>query len=253
VAEKRSISCVSYNIHQCVGLDGRRDPTRIARIIQELKADIVGLQEVSSESNGRVESLQMKYLADATGLVAIAGPTITKHNSEYGNVLLSRYPVTAVRRLDISVPGREPRGAIDAAIEVNNKIVRVIVSHLGLRSAERHYQVRRLLTDVSGNDIAPVLLIMDHNEWFPLRQSISLLHERLGKPPTLATFPSVLPFLAHDRVWVRPLEALIKVQRYLTPLTTIASDHLPLKATIDVDRLFTARRQLFWTAKNGLL
>jgi endonuclease/exonuclease/phosphatase family metal-dependent hydrolase len=222
---------------------------RIARVIQELNADIVGLQEVSSESNGRVESLQMKYLADATGLVAIPGPTITKHNSEYGNVLLSRYPVTGVRRLDISVPGREPRGAIDAALEINNKVVRVIVSHLGLRAAERHYQVKRLLTDLSGNDVAPVLLIMDHNEWFPIRQSISLLHKRLGKPPTLATFPSVLPFLAHDRVWVRPFEALIKVQRHLTPLTRIASDHLPLKAIVDPDRLFSPYRHLFWSAQ----
>ncbi|MGH7826294.1 MAG: endonuclease/exonuclease/phosphatase family protein [Candidatus Binatia bacterium] len=235
---KSLISVVSYNIHQCVGLDGRRDPTRIARIIQALKPDIAGLQEVSSESNGRVESLQMKYLADATGLLATPGPTITKHNSEYGNVLLSRYPVTDFRCLDISVPGREPRGAIDATVQINGRLVRVVVSHLGLSAAERRYQVIRLLVALAENDSSPVFLIMDHNEWFPLRQSISLIHEHLGKPPTLATFPAVLPFLAHDRVWVKPLKSLVKVQRYLTPLTRIASDHLPLKVTIDTHKLF---------------
>jgi endonuclease/exonuclease/phosphatase family metal-dependent hydrolase len=232
------LSVVSYNVHQCVGFDGRRDPARIARIIQELKPDIVGLQEVSSESNGRVESLQMQYLADLTGLVAIPGPTITKHNNEYGNVLLSRYPVNKVRRLDLSVPGREPRGAIDAEIEIDHKVIRVIVSHLGLGAAERRYQVKQLLAELSASDPSPVFVIMDHNEWFPLRQSLRLLHERFGRPPRLPTFPSIMPFLPHDRVWVKPLEALINVDRYVTHLTRIASDHLPLRATIDLQKLF---------------
>jgi endonuclease/exonuclease/phosphatase family metal-dependent hydrolase len=232
------ISAVSYNIHKCVGFDGRCDPARIGRIIQELNPDIVGLQEVSSESNGRVESLQMKYLADLTGLVAIPGPTITKHNNEYGNVLLSRYPINSIRRLDLSVPGREPRGAIDAHIEIKDKLVRVIVSHLGLAADERRYQVNQLLAALNGSDSSPVVIIMDHNEWFPLRQSLRLLHDRFGRPPRLPTFPSILPFLPHDRVWVQPLKALVKVQRYLTPLTRIASDHLPLKAIIDTHRLF---------------
>jgi len=232
------LSVVSYNVHQCVGFDGRRDPARIARIIQELNPDIVGLQEVSSETNGRVESLQMQYIADLTGLSAIPGPTIVRHNNEYGNVLLSRYPVRKVRRLDLSVPGREPRGAIDAEVEINHKLVRVVVSHLGLGAAERRYQVKRLLGDLSASDPYPVFIIMDHNEWFPLRQSLRLLHDCFGRPPRLPTFPSVLPFLAHDRVWVKPLEALVNVERYLTRVTRIASDHLPLRAVIDMKKLF---------------
>ncbi len=56
------ISALSYNIHECVGWDGRRDPCRIADVIKESRADIVGLQEVHSESDGRVESHQMNYL-----------------------------------------------------------------------------------------------------------------------------------------------------------------------------------------------
>lgn len=240
VATTPFISVVSYNIHQCVGWDLRRNAARIARIIRELNPDIIGLQEVSSESNGKVHSLQMKYLADATGLEAAAGPTITRHNSEYGNVLLSRHRLIQVRRIDLSVPGREPRGAIDAEIELNNKTVRVVVSHLGLCAAERRYQVKRLVAALSESDSSPTVVIMDHNEWFPLRQSLRLLHDRLGKPPTLATFPSILPLLAHDRVWVRPLAALIHVERRLTPLTRIASDHLPLKVVIDAHKLFEA-------------
>jgi len=236
-----SVVCaVSYNIHQCVGLDRRRDPRRIARVIRELEPDIVALQEVSSESNGRVESLQMKYLADQTGLQAIPGPTIVKHNSEYGNVLMSRYPVLDSRCLDISVPGREPRGAIDAAIEINGARVRVIVSHLGLRAKERHYQVDELLRMLKEQPRSPVLLMMDHNEWWPLSPCLRALHDHLGKPPAPGTFPSFAPILSHDRIWVKPQQAVITVERHATPLTRIASDHLPLKALIDIDRLCSA-------------
>lgn len=251
VAIKASISAVSYNIHQCVGFDGRRDAARIARILNELKADIIGLQEVHS-ADGTAESRQTQFLAEATGLEPVAGLTVLKSNSEYGNVLLSRYPVTDIRLLDLSVPGREPRGAIDARIEVNDKVVRVIVSHLGLGAAERRYQVNRLRGALDDDDSAPVILIMDHNEWLPLRQSLRLLHDRLGKPPTLGTFPSIFPVLPHDRVWVSPIRALVHVRRYATALTRIASDHLPLVATIDTNKLFSSRLHSVVTADEDI-
>lgn len=37
----------TYNVHDCVGTDGRRDPERVARVIAETGADILALQEVS--------------------------------------------------------------------------------------------------------------------------------------------------------------------------------------------------------------
>ena len=46
---ERRIRVVSYNIHRCVGMDGRQDPGRVAEVIRELDADIVGLQEVDSK------------------------------------------------------------------------------------------------------------------------------------------------------------------------------------------------------------
>ena len=35
----------TYNIHAHVGRDGRRDPARVSRVIDELDADVVALQE----------------------------------------------------------------------------------------------------------------------------------------------------------------------------------------------------------------
>jgi endonuclease/exonuclease/phosphatase family metal-dependent hydrolase len=232
------ISVVSYNVHRCIGFDRRRRAGRIARILSDLGADIIGLQEVDSRSDGRAESYQMRYLADATGLQAVGGPTMLKENSEYGNVLLSRYPVVNLRHIDLSVPGREPRGAIDAEIAIADKTLRVIVSHLGLGLAERRYQVKRLVELLESSGTCPVFMLMDHNEWLPMSLTLRELNQILGKPRAVRTFPARLPLLGHDRIWVKPSDACVRVQRCLTPLTLIASDHLPIKATIDIGKLF---------------
>jgi endonuclease/exonuclease/phosphatase family metal-dependent hydrolase len=235
-SDSQLLSVVSYNIHQCVGIDGRRDATRIAGILKEISADVIGLQEVHSAHDGTFEAYQMRYLAEATGYYVISGPNVSKENSEYGNVLLTRHPVLRVRRLDLSVPGREARGAIDADIEVRGRVIRVIVSHLGLGIRERRYQTARLIGLLGEEKTSPVIILLDLNEWFPFGSPILRLNEEFGKAPCFRSFPSFFPLFPLDRVWVRPRAALVDVAPYLTPTTRRASDHLPLRATIDPDR-----------------
>ena len=179
----------------------------------------------------------MRYLATATGLQAIAGPTIQRHAGHYGNVLLTRYPVRAVRRIDLSVPGREPRGALDVDLDLRGAAVRVVVTHLGLRAAERRTQIQHLLTVLSDNcspaRSRPVIVLGDINEWLPTSPSVRRLDSRFGRAPALRTFPSSFPLFALDRIWVQPRSALSTLTACRTPLTRIASDHLPLRATIN--------------------
>ena len=59
-AEVRTLTAASYNIHQAVGSDGRRDPGRIARVIDSLDADLVALQEVDSTPGPGTGSAQSK-------------------------------------------------------------------------------------------------------------------------------------------------------------------------------------------------
>lgn len=228
----RSFSVASYNIHRCVGLDGRSDPGRIARIIREIDADIIGLQEVDSRSDRGKESHQVDYLANATGLSAVVGPTIQRYNGHYGNVLLTGRQIVSIRRLDLSVPGREPRGAIDVELDIEGEAIRVIVTHLGLSAAERRYQVNRLLAALSEVRNGLVIVLSDINEWLPVSRPFRWLHARLGRSHAPRTFPSFFPLFALDRIWVWPREALVDVSVHNTSLTRIASDHLPLKATI---------------------
>jgi endonuclease/exonuclease/phosphatase family metal-dependent hydrolase len=227
----------SYNIHRCIGRDRQWHPGRIARVLQELDADIVGLQEVHSRSGASQESYQMKYLADVTGFQAVAGTTVLKSDSEYGNVLLSRYPVLDVRKLDLSVGNREPRGAVDAQIEVGDKTIRIIVSHLGLGVIERRCQMKRLLAAVEADPLQLCVLLMDHNEWLPWGPVLRWCNKQFGQSHAIKTFPAGFPMLALDRIWVQPADALVSVERYVSKASRVASDHLPIRANIDLDRV----------------
>lgn len=230
------ISVLSYNIHECVGCDGRRDPGRIAEVIRQSGAQIVGLQEVHSDASGEEHLHQMNYLSALTGLEAVAGPSVERRNGHYGNVLLTSCKVLALHKIDLSYRAREPRGAIDADLEVEGEPVRVIVTHLGLTLAERRFQVRKLLDALREQRTRAVLLLSDFNEWLPIGRSLRWIHTQLGKTALIRTFPSRFPVFALDRIWVSPPAALTEISCLRTPLSRIASDHLPLKATVKIEQ-----------------
>jgi endonuclease/exonuclease/phosphatase family metal-dependent hydrolase len=146
-----------------VGLDLRRDPGRIAAVIREMDADVVGLQEVENQSDGAHESAQMNYLADVTGYEAIAGPTIRRSKGDYGNVLLTRWPILESREINLCVSCREPRGAIDARLCIHDVEVRTIATHLGLAFSERWKQIQRLSELVGENHPSLLVLLGDMN------------------------------------------------------------------------------------------
>ena len=227
-------SAASYNVHQCVGLDGRRDVARIARVLIDLDTQLIGLQEVGTDLQGTKASSQMEYLSRSTGLQAIAGMTLEHHTGPYGNVLLTGWHVLRSRLHDLSVPGREPRGAIDAELDIAGQTVRVVVTHLGLSAAERRYQVRRLLEALSHGQHRFIIVLGDINEWILRSRPLRWFHTRFGTPPAPRTYPSWLPLFALDRIWVLPREALLEVRAHKTHLTRIASDHLPVRAVFDL-------------------
>ena len=132
----------SYNIHRCVGTDGKRDVQRIAEVIKEMGCDTIGLQEVDSSPGAHCASHQLELLAEATGMQAIAAATIIKHDRAYGNALLTRRKILDVRRHDLSFLRFEPRGALEVDLDGSGTCVRVFVMHLGLLPIERLYQMR---------------------------------------------------------------------------------------------------------------
>ena len=222
----------SYNTHGGVGLDRRFAPHNIARVIGELGADIVALQELHAPADG---CDMLELLRDATGLFAIAGPTMTRNDGVFGNGLLTRFPVRSIEHVKLDVARREPRGAIDAILDVHGTPLRVIATHLGLSPRERHEQIARLLDVARLREHMPTVLLGDLNEWFVQRRALRWLHEHFGESPARATFPSLLPILALDRIWCVPASAMRNVRVHRSRLARVASDHLPLLAELDLD------------------
>jgi len=232
--ERRPLSLLSYNIHRCVGMDGRPDAERVAGVIRELRPDLVALQEVARSYGGDWHADQLGFLAAATGMQAIGGPTMQRADGDYGNALLVRGDVREVRRLDLSFPGREPRGALDVEIRFGGAELRVVVTHLGLRPGERRYQVRRLVEAFALSSVRPLLLLGDLNEWLPWGRPARWLHRYFGRLPAPRTFPAPIPLFALDRILVTPREALLDLQAVASRQARRASDHRPLRAVVAV-------------------
>jgi endonuclease/exonuclease/phosphatase family metal-dependent hydrolase len=228
-----SLRIATYNIHRCIGRDNVEDPFRIAAVLREMDADVVALQEVANHPHASGSVLDI--LANAIGGVAVAGVTLQDKRGMYGNALVSRLPVTTVHRLDLSVSKREPRGAIDVSLNVGNKLLKVVTTHLGLRSWERRYQVKRMLplfTDTASAEVT--VLLGDLNLWYRWSRPLQWLNHVFGAIPAPPTFPSHRPVLALDRFWIRPRNRLILLRPHRSPLARMASDHLPLVAAINL-------------------
>jgi endonuclease/exonuclease/phosphatase family metal-dependent hydrolase len=243
----------SYNIHGCVGADMRYDVDRVARVILELRCDTVGLQEVDGQVDGggsavggraaagnrmASQGLQLQQLAAATAMhpVVVAPTEAGEFHFSNANALLTRREVGQVRLHDLSYKAREPRSALDVELHAGGRIMRVIVTHLGLRPGERRYQVRKLLTVLREIPAEQgVVVLGDINEWLPIGRPLRWLHGLLGKPPWQRSFPVWAPVFALDRVWTRPLGALLGFTVHRSGEARKASDHYPVKAVVAPD------------------
>lgn len=227
------LSIGSYNVHRCIGADRRCSSERVAHVIEELDVDVLALQEVDCGYHVAGAD-QIAQLARAAGMHAVAGPTMRREGGTYGNALLSRWPVRAARHLDLSVQRKEPRGAIDADLELADRVVRIVVTHLGLRRFERALQVEQIVRALDSADQRQITVVAgDLNEWRPNDQSLQALHVRFGRARE-RTFPARRPLFAFDRILVSPRSALRSFVVHDSALARVASDHLPVKAVLEI-------------------
>jgi endonuclease/exonuclease/phosphatase family metal-dependent hydrolase len=228
----------TYNVHSCVGRDRRHDPARIARVIAELDADVIALQEFSYPADVALETRTPVVLTELDQYQSALGPTLARESHRYGNLILSRHPIRELRRVDLSHGSREPRGLLSVTVEAHGYELHVLATHLGLSFGERRYQVRKILEHVEELSSTFFVVLGDFNDWLPGRSVAHALDDRLGKARRLRTFPSYLPVLPLDRIWVHPWSALHSLRAYRSERALRASDHLPVVAELEPPRPF---------------
>ena len=124
-------------------------PDRIAKVLREVGADVIALQEVLSPCGKGREANQARFLADELGLGMQFGPVRTHNGAPYGNLILSALPLGPGGGYDLSVPGRERRGCLRADIRLSEgEVLHLFNVHLGTASAERRLQGPRLIEAV---------------------------------------------------------------------------------------------------------
>ncbi|RWX75047.1 endonuclease/exonuclease/phosphatase family protein [Neorhizobium lilium] len=223
----------SYNVHKCVGVDGKFDPVRTSHVIREIGADVIALQEADTRFGERRGLLDLAWMERETGLCPVPLSGVAKAHGWHGNVVFFREGL--VRDVhQVNLPGLEPRGALLTEIELKDgSSLRIIAAHLGLLNRSRQQQARTILDILRSREDYPTILMGDLNEWrLGDRSALNTLAGVFGLPPAVPSFPSRLPVLALDRIMANRPGLIDKVQTHDTPLARLASDHLPIKAVV---------------------
>ena len=234
---------VTYNVHRCKGMDGRLRPDRIVDVLRQVKPDVAALQEVVSDE-GDGDRNQARYIGETLGMHWALGENRKLKGAAYGNVVLSRYPLRVVKNHDISVSGRERRGAFHTDVLLGAAdAVHVFNIHLGTAFVERRHQGRRLSERDSGilhnRELTGAKIVLgDFNEWTSGLATRLLgshlksvdIHKHLKRR---RTYPGIMPVLHLDHIYYDgPLE-LLKLTLHRTRKSLMASDHLPLVADFE--------------------
>jgi len=239
---------MTYNLHSCVGLDGRIRPERIARVINHLNPDIVAVQEVDAHRPRSGGHDQAKVIADHLRMEHAFYAVFEEQMEKYGLAIFSRFPFEVVK-MDHLTPAhprrREARGAMWATFSSLPGVgkLHLVNTHFGLGREERRRQVETLLgPDWLGGipDDEPVILCGDLNSrersvvYRRLREKLSDVQTGLPGHRVRATFPTLRAFLRIDHLFVSRHFSVERVEVPHTSTALIASDHFPLCAELSL-------------------
>jgi endonuclease/exonuclease/phosphatase family metal-dependent hydrolase len=215
---------VTYNVHKCRGMDGRVNTKRIAEVLSEVDADIVALQEVMDHQAEVISSEMKMHFA--------IGENRKHRGYGYGNVVLSRLPISGSRNYDLSIRGREERGCLRTDLELRGTgALHVFNVHLGTAFTERRHQGRKLIAPELLTDAElqhPRIVLGDFNEWTRgLATHLLCAHMKSAEFKS-RSYPGFLPLLHLDHIYYDEALQLEKLALHRTRRSLIASDHLPL-------------------------
>jgi endonuclease/exonuclease/phosphatase family metal-dependent hydrolase len=233
------IRLMTWNIHGAYGRNSRFDLQRAIALIERHQPDIVALQEIDSRrprEAGVAEPFAM--LQSALGTHGVGAKSITTKDGEYGQALISRWPIECLEIHDISYQEREPRRAICGIVLTPCAGLRVIATHLGLSIGERRDQAQALLRLI-GDAALPTIIMGDFNDWFWVGSVRKVLSARMAARSRLPTFPSYWPLFRFDRIYCSADVTLLNARTDRDARQI--SDHLPVVADISLPIVATRR------------
>lgn len=233
--EARSFRVMTYNIHHGEGTDGKLDLERIAALIKQERADLVALQEVDRFVPRSGKQDIAARLAELTNMQHVFGKNIDLNGGEYGNALLSRFPILEHQhtRYRVSVSG-EQRGLLEAVVSVQGREFRLLNFHLDFKKddTERLANVSEAFERLAASKPKrPAILCGDFNAP-PQSPSHKAVTEQMadcwplcGEGPGF-TIPVQFPAARIDYVFIEK-DSPLKPKKAWVPRST-ASDHLPV-------------------------
>ncbi|MGP3964290.1 endonuclease/exonuclease/phosphatase family protein [Nonomuraea sp. 3N208] len=240
----RQLRVATYNIHHGVGNDGKLDLERIAQVIQDSGAQVIGLQEVDRHHSVRSDFVdQAKWLGTRLGMHAVFGANIDRdppepgaERQQYGTAILSTYKIREWRNTLLPRPqGGEQRGLLEARIKVRGVDVRVLTTHLQHNSqVERIAQVAAI-RDLLAESPDPIILTGDTNalpdsaEMVTLKESLADAWDTAGQGDGL-TYSTDNPRTRIDYVMSSPDVRATSA----TVVDTDASDHFPVVVDVEL-------------------
>ncbi|MFL6763734.1 MAG: endonuclease/exonuclease/phosphatase family protein [Sphingomicrobium sp.] len=252
VTSGRAITLASYNMRKAVGLDRRRDPSRVLDILHEIDADVIALQEADKRIGGRGAAVPHE-LIDSHGIYKPVhfgvrhkrvfdkarkhADRILKVNTRnigwHGNAILVKRHVGVLDCAAIELPTLEPRGAVVAELLIDDKPLRVVGMHLDLSGLWRKRQVRAILEAIQRRPHKmPTVLMGDTNEWRTVAGCLKDLEPEFHIAPTGPSFHARHPVAALDRIIVHKDLNIEAAGVHMSPAARRASDHLPIWARV---------------------
>lgn len=226
----KTLRVLCYNIHHGRGLDDKVDLPRIARLIRSVDPDFVALQEVDKKTTRTGKVDQAAELARLTGLFEQFGKSLDFQGGEYGQAVLSRFPIEkhAVHTLPGS-PDREQRIALEIHAQSHGQPIRFVTTHLHHQDEPTREGQAKKINEVYAQETLPIILAGDMNA-APNSPTITRLKEQwtiATSDPQLLTFPAEKPNRQIDYVLTRGAPNW-KVAEARVLDEPVASDHRPV-------------------------
>ncbi len=228
---------LSYNIHHGRGTDGEVDLARIAKVIQSAKPDLVALNEVDKGVNRSGKIDEPAELARLTGMHAAFEKNIDHDGGEYGNAILSRWPIEKIENVRLpSLYDGERRGMLMVQVEPKEgETFWFAATHLDYRpnDAERLESAEAIEKLMAGRFAKQRFVLAGDFNALPESRVI----ERFAKTWKIAesghTFPAEKPTKRIDYVMMRPKPAW-RVRSAKVLKAPVESDHRPVLVVLDV-------------------